>query len=62
MRRPTIAVPVEVLRARHLDRGLWCDRCALPSRVTVEVLLLLGHRTTRYAVLDVCTDCRQARR
>lgn len=56
-RRPVMVVCVHLLRARLLTTGAWCDRCLLPSIITVELLLLFDHRHTRYATLTCCTDC-----
>ena len=62
MRDRAVVVCVHVLRDRHLTTGHWCDRCALPSVVTVELLLLIGHRQLRYATLTCCTDCGEVTR
>lgn len=62
MRDRVAVVCVHVLRTRHLTHGDWCEPCALPSTITVELLLYIGHQHTRYATLTVCTDCGQVER
>lgn len=54
-----VAVCVHVLRTRIVATGVWCDGCALPSVIDVELLLLIAHRDTRYALMTCCTDCGQ---
>lgn len=54
---PDAVLCVHVLRTRDLTHGGWCHPCALPSIITAELLLYVGHRHTRYAVLTLCTDC-----
>lgn len=61
-RRPVAVICVHLHRIRITATGHWCDRCALPSVVTVELLLTIAHRHTRYAHLTCCTDCGQITR
>lgn len=57
MNRRTLTI--SVLRWRILESGLWCDRCALPSVVVLE-LLLGGDCVPGYLVRRCCTDCGHA--
>ena len=46
-----------VERVRDLDHGLWCEPCALPSAVAVEVLLT-AEIGVMYAHGRYCMECR----
>lgn len=57
-----VVVCVHVLRHRLVTTGTWCDRCLLPSVVTIELLLTIDHHPPRYAHLTACTDCGEIHR
>lgn len=40
--------------------GIWCERCALPSAIEVEVYLLTaGPSISTLGTLVFCTECEQ---
>ncbi len=52
---PTLVVHLE---AHVVARGVWCDRCLLPSAVTV-VVALRDNPTRTVSRMRSCADCRQ---
>lgn len=56
MKATELNIAVKVLRVRLLETGVWCEPCALPSAVRIEVLfgggLGQGYVHGRY-----CHDC-----
>ncbi len=52
-------VEVDATVVRFVDMGGWCDHCALPSVVSVEVVFTMKLDPTKVitrGVLTICTD------
>jgi hypothetical protein len=45
------------LAVSAMRTGLWCERCALPSRVEVDALWLRESGVTVLGTFTTCTDC-----
>lgn len=53
-RRPVYVVTLEVV---DVDTGGWCDRCLLPSLVTVHLALIYPSGLITLGRQHGCTDC-----
>jgi hypothetical protein len=54
-----MVIPVEVCRVGQLRVGLWCDACALPSRLEQDWVIIDPrlHETLKRCTTTACTRC-----
>lgn len=53
-----MTLTLHILRARLVERGVWCDHCLLPSAARVELLLRLGEDGKPYYHIGrMCAGC-----
>lgn len=45
------------ITAGDIRYGVWCERCALPSRVEVDMLWIRPSGVTLLATAGACGDC-----
>ncbi len=40
-----------------IDVGLWCDSCALPSRIEGNYMMMVNGVPDHVCTYSLCTDC-----
>lgn len=51
------AVVSVALEDLTIDVGLWCDSCALPSRIEGNYMMMVNGVPDHVCTYSLCTDC-----